>query len=47
MQLIEIKPEILDKHRIPFYTDMQVGLMTLATLKQLIGTFKHIVAGAT
>lgn len=37
--------EILDKHRIPFYTDIQVGLMTLATLKQRSDTFKHIVAG--
>ncbi len=40
-----LTPEILDKHRIPFYTDMQLGLMTLATLKQRTGAFKHIVAG--
>src|SRR5947209_5067556 len=29
-------PEILDKHRIPFYTDMQAGLRTLTTLKTQI-----------
>jgi glyoxylase-like metal-dependent hydrolase (beta-lactamase superfamily II) len=38
-------PEILDKHRIPFYTDMQAGLTTLTTLKTQITAFKHIVAG--
>ncbi|HZU68180.1 MAG TPA: MBL fold metallo-hydrolase [Ktedonobacteraceae bacterium] len=38
-------PEILDKHRIPFYTDVQAGLMTLATLKTRVESFKQIVAG--
>ena len=38
-------PEILDKHRIPFYTDVQAGLLTLTTLKTQIAAFKHIVAG--
>jgi len=38
-------PNILDKHRIPFYTDMQAGLTTLTTLKTQIAAFKHIVAG--
>ncbi len=38
-------PEIVDKHRIPFYTDMQVGLTTLTTLKTQTHSFKHIVAG--
>ena len=38
-------PQILDKHRIPFYTDIQAGLMTLTTLKTQITAFKHIVAG--
>jgi glyoxylase-like metal-dependent hydrolase (beta-lactamase superfamily II) len=37
--------EILDKHRIPFYSDVQVGLMTLTTLKSQTDAFKHIVAG--
>jgi hypothetical protein len=40
-----LTPEILDKHRIPFYTDIQVGLLTLATLKERTTAFKHIVAG--
>jgi glyoxylase-like metal-dependent hydrolase (beta-lactamase superfamily II) len=40
-----LTPEILDKHRIPFYTDIQAGLMTLATLKTRAATFKQIVAG--
>ncbi len=38
-------PGILDKHRIPFYTDIQAGLTTLTTLKTQITAFKHIVAG--
>jgi glyoxylase-like metal-dependent hydrolase (beta-lactamase superfamily II) len=40
-----LTPEILDKHRIPFYTDVQTGLSTLHTLKTQIAPFKHIVAG--
>ena len=40
-----LTPEILDKHRIPFYTDIQTGLTTLTTLKKQIASFKHIVAG--
>jgi glyoxylase-like metal-dependent hydrolase (beta-lactamase superfamily II) len=40
-----LTPEILDKHRIPFYTDVQTGLTTLTTLKTQIASFKHIVAG--
>ena len=40
-----LTPEILDKHRIPFYTDIQAGLTTLYTLKTQIASFKHIVAG--
>src|SRR5947209_17985556 len=40
-----LTPEILDKHRIPFYTDIQTGLTTLTTLKTQIASFKHIVAG--
>lgn len=40
-----LTPEILDKHRIPFYTDIQAGLMTLATLKTQAAAFKQIVAG--
>ena len=38
-------PEILDKHRIPFYTDIQTGLSTLTTLKTHIESFKYVVAG--
>ncbi|MFL5653438.1 MAG: MBL fold metallo-hydrolase [Ktedonobacteraceae bacterium] len=38
-------PEILDKHRIPFYTDVHTGLATLTMLKTQILPFKHIVAG--
>lgn len=38
-------PEILDKHRIPFYSDVQAGLTTLTTLKTQIAAFKHIAAG--
>jgi len=37
--------DILDKHRIPFYSDVQIGLTTLATLKTQTDSFKHIVAG--
>lgn len=40
-----LTPDILDKHRIPFYTDIQMGLMTLTTLKMQTNAFKHIVAG--
>ncbi len=40
-----LTPEILDKHRIPFYTDIQTGLTTLTTLKTQIASFQHIVAG--
>jgi glyoxylase-like metal-dependent hydrolase (beta-lactamase superfamily II) len=38
-------PEILDKHHIPFYTDIHAGLKTLSTLKTQITPFAHIVAG--
>src|SRR3989454_3757406 len=31
-----LTPEILDKHRIPFYTDIQAGLTTLRSLKTLV-----------
>lgn len=31
-----LTPEILDKHRIPFYTDIQAGLQTLRFLKRLL-----------
>src|SRR5437868_5633160 len=40
-----LTPEILDKHRIPFYTDIQAGLTTLSTLKTQIASFAHVVAG--
>lgn len=40
-----LTPEILDKHRIPFYTDVQTGLMTLNALKTEIVPFKYVVAG--
>lgn len=40
-----LTPEILDKHRIPFYTDIQAGLTTLTTLKTQTTAFKQIVAG--
>ncbi len=40
-----LTPDILDKHRIPFYTDVEAGLLTLTTLKTRIAAFKHIVAG--
>ena len=40
-----LTPEILDKHRIPFYTDVQAGLTTLTTLKTRMASFKHMAAG--
>ena len=40
-----LTPEILDKHRIPFYSDVEVGLTTLNTLKAQTYSFKHVVAG--
>ena len=40
-----LTPDILDKHRIPFYSDVQAGLTTLTTLKTRTNTFKYIVAG--
>lgn len=40
-----LTPDILDKHHIPFYTDISAGLATLTTLKTQTGAFKHIVAG--
>ncbi len=40
-----LTPDILDKHHIPFYTDIQTGLLTLAALKTQTAAFKHIVAG--
>ncbi|GAC1512657.1 MAG: MBL fold metallo-hydrolase [Ktedonobacteraceae bacterium] len=40
-----LTPEILDKHRIPFYTDVDKGLSTLIALKTQVPTFKHVVAG--
>ena len=40
-----LTPEILDKHRIPFYSDIKAGLSTLITLKTQIESFRHIVAG--
>jgi glyoxylase-like metal-dependent hydrolase (beta-lactamase superfamily II) len=40
-----LTPDILDKHRIPFYTDIQTGLITLTALKTQTTAFKHIVAG--
>jgi len=40
-----LTPTILDKHGIPFYTDVQSGLLTLSAMKTQTGTFKHIVAG--
>lgn len=40
-----LTPEILDKHRIPFYTDIHTGLMTLTALKTQVLPFTHIVAG--
>ncbi len=38
-------PDILDKHRIPFYTDIATGLTTLNMLKERVPSFAHIVAG--
>src|SRR5207244_1756717 len=40
-----LTPEILDKHHIPFYTDVSVGLMTLTALKTQIVPFKYVIAG--
>ncbi len=40
-----LTPDILDKHHIPFYSDMQTGLSTLTAMKTQILPFKHIVAG--
>src|SRR5947209_13826210 len=40
-----LTPEILDKHRIPFYTDIQAGLTTLFALKTHVAAFQHVVAG--
>jgi glyoxylase-like metal-dependent hydrolase (beta-lactamase superfamily II) len=40
-----LTPDILDKHRIPFYSDVETGLSTLTALKTHILPFKHIVAG--
>lgn len=40
-----LTPDILDKHRIPFYTDVETGLSTLNAMKTQILPFKHIVAG--
>lgn len=38
-------PDILDKHRIPFYSDVKMGLETLTTLKEQTPAFTYIVAG--
>ena len=35
----------LNKHRIPFYSDVEVGPLTLNKLKTQASAFKHIVAG--
>lgn len=40
-----LTPEILDKHHIPFYTDIATGLTTLAALQAQVQPFKYIVAG--
>lgn len=40
-----LTPDILDKHRIPFYTDIATGLATLDMLKERVSAFAHIVAG--
>jgi glyoxylase-like metal-dependent hydrolase (beta-lactamase superfamily II) len=40
-----LTPDILDKHRIPFYADIATGLTTLDILKQRVSSFAHIVAG--
>ena len=40
-----LTPDILDKHRIPFYSDVEAGLSTLTAMKAHILPFKHIVAG--
>ena len=40
-----LTPEILDKHHIPFYTDIREGLKTLSILKTKTTAFKLVVAG--
>ncbi len=40
-----LTPDILDKHRIPFYSDVELGLLTLHRLKEQTEAFKYIVAG--
>ena len=40
-----LTPDVLDKHRIPFYTNIETGLSTLIAMKTQILPFKHIVAG--
>ncbi len=40
-----LTPDILDKHRIPFYSNVEAGLSTLTAMKAHILPFKHIVAG--
>lgn len=40
-----LTPELLDKHGIPFYTNVQKGLETLNELKKLHPAFKYVVAG--
>ena len=40
-----LTPEILDKHHIPFYTDIRNGLKTLSLLKTKTSAFKLVVAG--
>lgn len=38
-------PALLEKHRIPFYADIQAALATLSALKEQVTSFKYIVAG--
>jgi len=40
-----LTPDILDKHRIPFYSDVEAGLTTLMALKERTDSFKYVVAG--
>ena len=40
-----LTPDILDKHHIPFYADVRLGLATLSTLKTQTLGFKQIIAG--
>ncbi|GHO43128.1 MBL fold metallo-hydrolase [Ktedonospora formicarum] len=40
-----LTPEILDKHHIPFYSDIEQGLTTLNVLKQEVPAFSYVVAG--